>query len=98
MRDALDAAPPTSWANSVLTSFADSTTYACLAVPQRIKMGGYVVFNNAAGTINSRADQGAIPLRCSTDPITVFLIYCSKRPIVRGAAARGRPVPHPGHG
>jgi hypothetical protein len=36
-----------------------------------VKAEGYVLFN--PGTVDSRKDQGAIPLRFSTDPETLFL-------------------------
>jgi hypothetical protein len=34
---------------------------------------GAVVFNPTTSTIDPRADQGAIPLRFSSDPPTIFL-------------------------
>ncbi len=71
--DSLVASPPLSWANSVVTNFTDFTTYATLDVPAGVKVDGYVVFNPGTGTVDPRVDQGAIPLRFSTDPLTVFL-------------------------
>ncbi len=71
--DSLAAPTPPSWTGSVFTNFTDFTTYASLALPQGIKVDGNVVFNPSTGTIDPRADQGAIPLRFSTDPLTVFL-------------------------
>ena len=66
------ADPPPSWDGSVTTNFTDHTTYASLAVPQGIKFDGYIVFN-PGGLIDPNDDQGAIPLRFSTDPLTVLL-------------------------
>jgi hypothetical protein len=71
--DSLAASPPPSWANSVVTNFTDFTTYATLEVPQGVKIDGYLVFNPGTGTVDPRLDQGSIPLRFSTDPLTVFL-------------------------
>jgi hypothetical protein len=71
--DSLVTDPPPSWADSLLVNFADFSLYAVMHVPQGIKFDGYVVFNGATGTIDPRIDQGALPLRFSTDPATVFL-------------------------
>ena len=71
--DSVAASPPPSWANSVVTNFTDFTTYATLDVPSGVKIDGYVVFNPGTGTVDPRVDQGAIPLRFSTDPYTVML-------------------------
>ena len=77
--DSLIGSPPPGWANSVLTNYTDLTTYAILALPEGVKIDGYVVFNPTTGTIDPRADQGALPLRFSTDPLAIFL------PTVRSA-------------
>jgi hypothetical protein len=71
--DSVAAAPPPSWSNSVVANFTDSTTYASLAVPAGVKFDGYTIFNLGTGTVDPRADQGAISLRFSTDPFTVLL-------------------------
>ena len=71
--DALAASPPPSWANSLITNFTDFTTYATLDIPQGIKVDGYVLFNPGSGTVDPRADQGAIILRFSADPLTLFM-------------------------
>jgi hypothetical protein len=71
--DGLIANPPPSWADSLLVNFTDFSLYAVMYVPQGIKFDGYVVFNGATSTIDPRTDQGALPLRFSTDPVTVFL-------------------------
>jgi len=71
--DSLAASPPPSWANSVVTNFTDFTTYATLDLPSGVKIDGYVIFNPGTGTVDSRVDQGAIPLRFSIDPFIVML-------------------------
>lgn len=71
--DSLAAASPPSWANSVVTNFTDFTTYVSVAVPEGIKVDGYIIFNPTTGTVDPRADQGAIVLRLSIDPLTVFM-------------------------
>jgi hypothetical protein len=39
-----------------------------------------VLFNPGTGTVDPRLDQGAIPLRFSTDPATLFLPAVQKGP------------------
>ncbi len=64
--DSLAATPPPSWANSVVTNFTDFINYVRLTVPKGVRLDGYTIFNPGTGTIDPRADQGAIPLRFST--------------------------------
>jgi hypothetical protein len=73
--DSVAAAPPPSWATPapIITNFTDFTYYASLSLPKGVKVEGYILFNPGTGVVNPRLDQGAIPLRFSTDPATVFL-------------------------
>lgn len=73
--DSVVASPPPSWATPapIVTNFTDFTYFARLSLPKGVKAEGYVVFNGGTGTVDPRLDQGAIPLRFSTDPATVFL-------------------------
>jgi hypothetical protein len=34
---------------------------------------GYTLYNPGTGVVDPRLDQGAVPLRFSTDPATLFL-------------------------
>lgn len=73
--DSIAAAPPPSWATPapVITNFTDFTYLGSLSLPKGVKAEGYIIFNPGTGTVDPRQDQGAIPLRFSTDPATVFL-------------------------
>ncbi len=73
--DSIAAAPPPSWATPapVITNFTDFTYIASLQLPEGVKVEGYTIFNPGTGTVDPRLDQGAIPLRFSTDPATLFL-------------------------
>lgn len=73
--DSIVAAPPPSWATPapIITNFTDFTYYAMLSLPPGVKAEGYVLFNPGTGVVNPRQDQGAIPLRFSTDPASLFL-------------------------
>jgi hypothetical protein len=73
--DSIAAAPPPSWATPapIITNFTDFTYFASLSLPKGVKVDGYTLFNPGTGVVDPRADQGAIPLRFSTDPATVFL-------------------------
>lgn len=73
--DSIAAAPPPSWAtpSPIITNFTDFTYFASLSLPKGVKVEGYVLFNAGTGTVDPRLDQGAIPLRFSTDPPTVFV-------------------------
>ena len=73
--DSVAAAPPPSWATPapITTNFTDFTYFASLSLPQGVKAEGYVLFNPGTGTVDPRKDQGAIPLRFSTDPASLFL-------------------------
>ena len=73
--DSVAAAPPPSWATPapITTNFTDFVYFASLSLPKGVKAEGYVLFNPGTGTVDPRKDQGAIPLRFSTDPATVFL-------------------------
>ena len=80
--DSIAASPPPSWATPapVITNFTDFIYFASLSLPRGVKVEGYVIFNPGTGTVDPRADQGAIPLRFSTDPATVFLPSLQKAP------------------
>ena len=72
--------PPPSWAlNNVETNFTDSTSYGVLYIPPQIKFDGYVVYNPTS-LIEPDQDQGARPIRFSTDPVDVFLPIMQKTP------------------
>lgn len=73
--DSIAAAPPPSWATPapVITNFTDFTYLASLSLPKGVKAEGYVLFNPGTGVVDPRQDQGAIPLRFSTDPASLFL-------------------------
>lgn len=78
--DSVAASPPPSWANAVVVNFTDFTFIAGMAVPQDVKVDGYVIFNPGTGTVDPRADQGGIPLRFSADPLSLFLPAASSPP------------------
>lgn len=73
--DTIVVAPPPSWATPapILTNFTDSTYLGSLSLPKGVKVEGYTLFNPGTGTVDPRADQGAIPMRFSTDPFSLFL-------------------------
>jgi hypothetical protein len=73
--DAVAAAPPPSWATPapLITNFTDFTYYASLSLPKGVKAEGYILYDPGTGTVDPRLDQGAIPIRFSTDPSTLFL-------------------------
>lgn len=73
--DSIVAAPPPSWATPapIIVNFTDFTYFASLSLPKGVKVEGYTLFNPGTGLVDPRADQGAVPLRFSTDPATVFL-------------------------
>jgi|GEM_PF-1335197 len=80
--DSIAAAPPPSWATPapIITNFTDFTYFASLSLPRGVKAEGYTLFNPGTGVIDPRADQGAIPLRFSSDPSSVFLPLAAKSP------------------
>lgn len=73
--DSIASAPPPSWATPapIITNFTDFTYFASLSLPKGVKAEGYTIFNPGTGVVDPRTDQGAIPLRFSTDPASVFL-------------------------
>lgn len=73
--DPIAASPPPSWVTPapIITNFTDSAYYASLSLPRGVKAEGYTLFNPGTSQVDPRADQGAVPLRFSTDPATVFL-------------------------
>lgn len=73
--DSIASAPPPSWATPapIITNFTDFTYFASLSLPKGVKAEGYTLFNPGTGVVDPRQDQGAIPLRFSTDPATLFL-------------------------
>jgi hypothetical protein len=80
--DSIAAAPPPSWATPapIITNFTDFTYFASLSLPKGVKAEGYTLFNPGTGVVDPRTDQGAIPLRFSTDPATLFLPVTQKSP------------------
>ncbi len=72
--DSIVAAPPPSWATPppITTNFTDFVYFASLSLPNGVKAEGYVLFNPGTGTVDPRADQGAMPLRFSTDPASLM--------------------------
>ena len=80
--DSIASAPPPSWATPapIITNFTDFTYYAMLSLPNGVKVEGYTLFNPGTGVVDPRQDQGAIPLRFSTDPATLFLPAVKKAP------------------
>jgi hypothetical protein len=80
--DSIASAPPPSWATPapIITNFTDFTYLASLSLPKGVKVEGYVLFNPGTGVIDPRKDQGAIPLRFSTDPATLFLPTIQNNP------------------
>jgi hypothetical protein len=73
--DSIASAPPPSWATPapIITNFTDFTYLASLSLPRGVKVEGYTIFNPGTGVVDPRTDQGATPLRFSTDPATLFL-------------------------
>ena len=73
--DSIASSPPPSWATPapIITNFTDFTYYASLSLPKGVKVEGYTLYNPGTGVVNPRLDQGAVPLRFSTDPATLFL-------------------------
>jgi hypothetical protein len=80
--DSIAAAPPPSWATPppIITNFTDFTFFASLSLPHGVKAEGYVLYNPGTGTVDPRLDQGAIPLRFSTDPATLFIPVVQNNP------------------
>jgi hypothetical protein len=78
--DSIVAAPPPSWATPapIITNFTDFTYFASLSLPHGVRVEGYYLFNPGTGTVDPRLDQGAIPIRFSTDPATLFMPSVSK--------------------
>jgi hypothetical protein len=74
--------PPPSWATPapVITNFTDFTYYTSLSLPKGVKVEGHTLYNPGTGVVNPRLDQGAVPLRFSTDPATLFLPSVEKGP------------------
>jgi len=73
--DSIAASPPPSWSTPapIITNFTDFTYFASLSLPKGVKVEGYFLYNPGTGTVDPRADQGAVPLRFSTDPSSVYL-------------------------
>ena len=78
----LVANPPPSWATPapIITNFTDFTYFASLSLPHGVRAEGYVLYNPGTGTVDPRLDQGAIPMRFSTDPATLFMPVLQKNP------------------
>jgi hypothetical protein len=71
--DSIAAAPPPSWATPapIITNFTDFTYFASLSLPEGVRVEGYTMFNPGTGVVDPRTDQGAIPLRFSTNPASL---------------------------
>jgi hypothetical protein len=82
LSDSIVSSPPPSWATPapIITNFTDFTYFASLSLPPGVKAEGYVVFNPGTGVVDPRQDQGAIPLRFSTDPAALFLPTIQENP------------------
>ncbi|MCX6035042.1 MAG: hypothetical protein NTV38_08715 [Chloroflexi bacterium] len=80
--DSIVAAPPPSWATPapIITNFTDFTYFGSLSLPKGVKVEGYVLFDSGTGTVDPRLDQGAIPIRFSTDPATLFMPLMQTNP------------------
>ena len=80
--DSIVSSPPPSWATPapIITNFTDFTYYASLSLPKGVKVEGYTLYNPGTGVVNPRLDQGAVPLRFSTDPATLFMPAVQKEP------------------
>lgn len=80
--DSIAAAPPPSWSTPppIITNFTDFTFFASLSLPRGVKAEGYALYNPGTGTVDPRLDQGAIPLRFSTDPATLFMPVVKNSP------------------
>jgi hypothetical protein len=80
--DLIAANPPPSWATPapIITNFTDFTYFASLSLPHGVRAEGYFLYNHSTGTVDPRLDQGAIPIRFSTDPVTLFMPSVSKNP------------------
>ncbi|HBX71157.1 MAG TPA: hypothetical protein DEH25_17720 [Chloroflexi bacterium] len=78
--DSIASAPPPSWATPapVITNFTDFTYFASLSLPKGVKVEGYTLYNPGTGVVDPRKDQGAVPLRFSTDPASLFLPTVTK--------------------
>jgi hypothetical protein len=73
--DSVVSSPPPSWSgtNFYVANFTDFTTIVSVSLPKGVKVDGYIFFNPGTGTVDPRMDQGAIPLRFSTDPASMYL-------------------------
>lgn len=73
--DPIAASAPPSWETPapIIANFTDSTCFASLSLPKGVKAEGYTLFNQSTGTVDPNQDQGAIPIRFSSDPASVFL-------------------------
>jgi hypothetical protein len=80
--DSVAAAPPPSWATPapIITNFTDFTYFGSLSLPRGVKVEGYVLFDPGTGTVDPRLDQGAIPIRFSTDPASMFMPLIQANP------------------
>ena len=78
--DSIASAPPPSWATPapIITNFTDFTYFASLSLPKGVKVEGYTLYNPGTGVVDPRSDQGAVPLRFSSDPASVFLPLAAK--------------------
>jgi hypothetical protein len=61
-----------SWSKYVLINFTTFSAYAKMTLPAGVKADGYVAWDTAGFYDPLTADQ-TLPLRFSTDPLTVFL-------------------------
>lgn len=61
-----------SWQDTILINLTTSSTYARMTLPEGVKADGYVVWNGSS-TYDPLQEVPTLPLRLSTDPLTVFL-------------------------
>ena len=73
--DDIVSTAPASWKTPVpyITSFGDATYIGTLSLPRGVKVDGYTLYNRGTGQVDPGQDQGAVPLRFSTDALSVFL-------------------------
>jgi hypothetical protein len=71
--DNVAASPPPSWQNTYFANFTDFSTVVFLQLPSGVKAEASTVYNGSTGTIDPRAYQGEIPIRLSTDPLSVYI-------------------------
>ncbi len=66
------------WTDPILINFTTSSTYARMTLPAGVKAEGYVAWNGGA-TYDPLQAVPTLPLRFSTDPLTIFLPTAQKQ-------------------